>query len=71
MKDVDKNYCLNSFLQFRFVFDKNKIFKENLIPNYCDVPKTKYLIKTKEDMDCAIKDYFAKNVDSKTVLIST
>ena len=69
MKEINKNYCINSFLQFRFVFDKNKLFKENLIPNYYNVPETKYFIKNKDDMNNAIIDYFKKNVDDKTVLM--
>lgn len=69
MKDIDKNYCVNSFLQFRYVFNKNKIFKKGLIPNYYSTPKTQYFIETSKDMDNAIKDYISKNFDEHTVLM--
>ena len=68
MKEVDKNYCMNSFLQFRFVFNENKIFKEGLEPNYVK-PNPKYKIKNKAEMEQAIEDYFSKNVDDKTALM--
>ena len=64
---VDKNYCMNSFLQFRFVFE-DKVFKENLIPNYVK-PTQKYEIENCDDLDKAIKDYVKNNVDDKTALM--
>ena len=30
MKKVDKNYCMNSFLTFRYVDDKDILFKDGL-----------------------------------------
>ena len=41
---VDKNYCMSSFLQFRFVFDENKLFKEDLISEKKDIEK-RYIVK--------------------------
>lgn len=66
--NVNKSYCINSFLQFRFVHDKNILFKEGIIPNYTDVSCI-YNIKNSKDLDDSIKDFFAKNVDSKTALM--
>ena len=68
MKQVDKNYCMNSFLQFRFVFNKDKIFAKDLIPNYIK-PNPYITIKNSQDLDKTIKQYFKENVDDKTVLM--
>lgn len=65
--NVDKDYCMNSFLQFRFVHS-NKIFKKGLKPNY-QAPKTLYTINNVVDLDNAIKDFVEKNVDDKTALM--
>ena len=66
---IDKDYCMNSFLQFRFVHDKKYLYKKDLYQNYHDMPKKNYVIKNMEDMDKAITDYIQKNVDDKTVLM--
>ena len=68
MFKVDKNYCMNSFLQFRYVFDKTKIFKKGVIPNYTNIDK-KYIINNANDVENRIKDYIIENVDDKTVLM--
>lgn len=64
---INKNYCMNSFLQFRYIFN-NYIFKKNLVPNYNKIEK-KYKINNVEELDNAIKDYIQKNVDGKTALM--
>lgn len=64
---VDKNYCMNSFLQFRYVYGEN-IFKEGLIPNYHYLQK-RYTIYNVDDLDKTIKEYIAQNVDDKTALM--
>lgn len=69
MYNVDKNYCMNSFLQFRFVFDRDKVFKENLIPNRVDRLEKKCKIKNLEDIEKRIADYVKENVDDKTALM--
>lgn len=39
---VDKDYCMSSFLTFRTIADKNKCFKEGVVPNLFEVdfPRT-------------------------------
>ncbi len=68
MASVDKNYCLNSFLQFRFVYNEDKLFKKDLIP-YHETIEKKYNIGTVEDLEKSIKEYINENVDSKTALM--
>lgn len=68
MKEVDKDYCINSFLQFRFVFNQDKIFAKNIIPNYIK-PHPSVKIKNYHDIDRFIQKYFKEKVDEKTVLM--
>lgn len=65
---IDKNYCMSSFLQFRYVYEREILFKDNLIPNYTKV-EHEYDINNSSDIDKAIKDFFKKNVDDKTALM--
>ena len=65
--NADKNYCMSSFLQFRYVFE-DKVFKKDLVPNYVK-PNQIYEIKNCNDLDNAIKDYIKNNVDDKTALM--
>lgn len=36
--NVDKNYCMSSYLMFRTIADSNKCFKKGMIPNYYHPP---------------------------------
>ncbi|MDO4508111.1 MAG: asparagine synthase-related protein [Candidatus Saccharibacteria bacterium] len=64
---VDKNYCMNSFLQFRYVYD-DYVFKDGLVPNYYHLNK-KYTINNSSDLDKALKEYIDNNFDEKTALM--
>lgn len=64
----DKNYCMNSFLQFRFIADDNIIFKEGL-NRYIINPNPKYKISNSEDLDKVISKYINENFDEKTALM--
>ena len=39
---VDKNFCMNSYLMFRYVYDENKTFTEKKMPQHIDLnfPRT-------------------------------
>lgn len=65
--NINKDYCMNSFLQFRYIYN-NYLFKKDLIPNYYKIKK-KYKIHNANDLEIAIKDYIEKNVDEKTALM--
>lgn len=65
---VDKKYCMNSFLQFRFIADDNKIFKEGL-RRYIIEPNQKYKIFNSKDLDECISKYVNENFDNQTALM--
>ena len=64
----DKNYCMSSYLTFRYVEDPNKQFKEGL-HHTLDIPfpeEEKVLVWTAEDIAKAYKEMFAeKQKDTK------
>lgn len=66
--EIDKKYCMNSFLQFRCIADENKNFKEGL-KRYVIEPKQKFKIKDSNDLDLALRNYINKNFDEKTALM--
>jgi hypothetical protein len=43
---IDKNYCMSSFLTYRFVFDETKLFSEEIKRDVYPLPETKYMIRT-------------------------
>lgn len=55
MKTVDKSYCINSFLQFRFVVDESKAFTKDTSPHYIMPGDRKYLVKNSTDVEEAIR----------------
>jgi asparagine synthetase B (glutamine-hydrolysing) len=61
-KKVDKNYCMSSFLTFRYVVDENKIFAPNIIHNNynpTDVGEA-YICDSAEEIDHAISEQLKK-----------
>lgn len=52
---VDKTYCMNSFLQFRFILDENKVFKSGNRPRYKELPNRNYVVKNSEDIEKSIQ----------------
>ena len=63
---VDKEYCMSSFLTFRYIFDENVTFKKNISRSKYQIADTKYLCETADDIDAAIRDYFKDKIDSHT-----
>ena len=59
---VDKNYCMSSFLTFRYIEDSNKEFYEGL-HHTGDMPypeEKKVLVHTAEDIKKAYTEMFAE-----------
>lgn len=56
-KEVDKNYCMSSFLTFRYIADEKKIFAKGLEHVYKNPPDKKEVIKCRsaKEIDYAIK----------------
>ena len=63
---VDKEFCMSSFLTFRYIFDENITFKENVVRSKYNLEDIKYLCGTADDIDSAICDYFKNKIDFKT-----
>jgi len=63
---IDKNYCMSSFLTYRFIFDETKLFQEGIKRAFYSLPKVKYLIRSSNDIDNAIQNDLAKIVDNQT-----
>lgn len=53
----DKQYCMESFLQFRFIEDRNKTFKSGVIPTNFQSDAPFYHIKNSEDLENSLRDY--------------
>jgi len=65
-KQIDKNYCMSSFLTYRFIFDETKLFKEEVKRAVYSLPEIKYLIRSSNDIDNAIQNELSKIVDNQT-----
>lgn len=63
---VDKNYCMSSFLTFRYVIDNNKQFKEGIRRQIFNLPEKKYYIYSCDDIDVAIQKEFESILDCHT-----
>lgn len=68
---VDKNYCMSSFLTFRYIWDENKVFAPGMKhPTSVDCGKGNLLYcKTAEDIDHAIEKQLSKIDLSDAVLL--
>lgn len=53
--NVDKNYCMSSFLMYRVVSDPNKCFSNEYQPNYLPMPAYREPIRTGEDLFNSLK----------------
>lgn len=64
---VDKNFCMSSYLAFRYIEDKDKNFYEGLShKNFVPLKdEERIYVKTAEDIDEAIKNNFLKVKDKK------
>lgn len=69
---VDRNYCMSSYLTFRYVEDKEKKFAENLdIIEYIPVNEgDKIICNSSEEIERALKDLLQKklNEDKKNII---
>ncbi len=70
-KIVDKNYCMSSFLTFRYIADENRVFKQGLDHiEYTPVSKTELIAcSTEEDIDRNIRQILDKVDLSKAALL--
>ena len=70
MKKVDKNYCMSSFLTFRYVDDKDILFKDGLEHELFLEEKynDKYDILDYKDVENALQDIVNKEVDNSTAI---
>ncbi len=55
--EVDKRFCMASYLQFRYIVDPRKTFKEDIVPTRFLPTKPFYSVKDKEDLKRAIQDH--------------
>lgn len=55
----DKQYCMESFLQFRYIEDRNKTFKSGVIPTNFQSDAPFYYIKNSTDLEKALRDYIS------------
>lgn len=70
---VDKNYCMSSFLAFRYIVDPNKTFKEGLEhDNYIPVSNDKLIAcATAKDIDYQIQSMLEKlDLSNAAILLS-
>lgn len=65
MVEVDKKYCMSSFLMFRSLLDSNKTFKKGITPLIADLNFQRKAIKTSKDLDNFLKDEVAKATAGK------
>lgn len=70
-KIVDKNYCMSSFLTFRYIADENRIFKQGLEHDeFTPVPKAELIAcSSAEDIDRNIRQILDKVDLSKAALL--
>ena len=62
---VDIDYCISSFLTFRFVIDENKIFKKGIMRPLYPLPEIRFKIRTADDICAAIQEVFSSTVDEQ------
>lgn len=70
---VDKNYCMSSFLAFRYIVDQNKTFKEGLNhDNYIPVPNNDLIAcGTAKDIDYQIQSMLERqDLSNAAILLS-
>lgn len=53
--DVDKRYCMSSYLMYRYVFNFEKTFQKNKRCNIADLAFTRTPVKTVEDLLAAVE----------------
>ncbi len=71
--EVDKQFCMASYLQFRNIVDPRKTFKEGIIPTRFLPTRPLYPVGNKEELKSAIKDYIEplyENAGDTTLMLS-
>ena len=66
---VDKNFCMNSYLMFRYIYDPSKSFSEKKYPEIADISFPRTPIKTSDELLAALKAKVeAATADGKAAL---
>ena len=67
---INKNFCMSSYLAFRYVAARDTGFNERLIPDYPQKP-TKDItgVANADDIDRVIQQFLAENFDSTTGIL--
>lgn len=52
---VDKQYCMSSFLEFRFIEDVSKTFTEKLTPRHYHIPQKRTPVVSAATLDAALR----------------
>lgn len=66
---VDKNYCMSSFLQFRFVEDTKFTFYDGVIPRRYYPEERRFSVTSPEELTDALRDILEPLDYSKTALM--
>ena len=70
---ADKNYCMSSYLAFRYVYDEERCFKEGILHHDHKLVKNEEKIpcKTATDIDESIKNVLAQvNLSDAALFLS-
>lgn len=70
---VDKNYCVTSYLQFRYIEDSRKTFAEGVQPTRFLPTRPFYMVKDGKDLRKAIVDYIEplyRNEEDTALMLS-
>ena len=67
---IDKNFCMSSYLAFRYIAAPGVGFSENLVPEYPKkaTPDIKG-VATANDIECVIQDILAEKLDEHTGIL--
>ncbi len=67
---VDKEFCMNSYLMYRYIYDPNKSFTEKLTPNIADMNFERKPIKTSSDLLKYFKTTIEKECSTNKVALA-
>lgn len=63
-KMVDRQYCMNSFLMFRTIVDRNKAFAEDIKDYHVFPPEKRRPVSDSFELEAALRDEMARAVES-------
>lgn len=68
--EINKNYCMSSFLMFRTIYNHNKTFKDGINPRFFEENKDRKIVNNSFELEERLKEIIKKQCNGKKAAIA-